>query len=87
MKMRCAVLAIAFTLAAAGAPAKAAIVCGLNPYGDNFLSPRSGPGTGFPELRRLGPSTYVVVLGYRGPWRLVRLLDGVQGWVHGRWLC
>jgi len=57
------------------------------PYGDNFLSPRSGPGTGFPELRRLGPSTYVVVLGYRGPWRLVRLLDGVQGWVHGRWLC
>jgi hypothetical protein len=87
MKLHRAVLATAFTLAAAGTPAKAAIVCGLSPYGDNFLSLRSGPGAGFPEIRRLGPSTFVVVQGRRGPWRLVRLLDGLQGWVHGRGLC
>ncbi|MEM7425329.1 MAG: SH3 domain-containing protein [Pseudomonadota bacterium] len=61
-------------------------VTGLDPYGDNYLSVRSGPATRFRELRRIGLLTVVTVHGRRGAWRRVHLRGGVRGWVHGRYL-
>lgn len=80
-------LGIAVVLAAlAAAPAAADYVTGLNPYGDNFLSFRTGPGTRYQEMRRLGPGTYVEVIGAEGPWLRVRLEDGAVGWVFSRYV-
>lgn len=61
-------------------------VTGLDPWGDNFLSLRSGPGTRYRELRRMGLGTVVIVLDRRGSWHLVQLNSGRQGWAHGRYL-
>jgi hypothetical protein len=80
-------MALAAMIAAATVPARAETTCGLNPYGDNFLSLRTGPGSDFGEILRMGPGTYFAVIGSRGAWRLVRLPSGVQGWAHSRWIC
>ena len=61
-------------------------VTGLDPWGDNYLSLRSGPATRFREIRRLGSGTIVTLLDRRGSWRYVRLSNGRQGWAHGRYL-
>lgn len=58
------------------------------------LNVRTGPGTGFDVLPQspLAPGTRVEVLRQQGSWRLVDVLDDVngvmdlQGWVHGRYL-
>lgn len=68
-------------------PANAAFVCRLNPYGDNFLSLRSGPGSSFAELERLGPRTGLSVLGGDGPWLRVRTEEGSVGWVFADYVC
>jgi uncharacterized protein YraI len=81
----CAVAALA--LAASMTAARADYVCGLNPYGDNFLSLRTGPGGSFGEIMRMGENTVLAVLGARGPWLRVRLRNGVSGWAHSRWIC
>ena len=67
-------------------PARADYVSGLNPRGDNFLSLRDGPGSGFDEIVRMGPDTVVTVLERRGDWRRVRLEDGTTGWASGRFI-
>lgn len=41
-------------------------VAGLDPNGDNFLALRTGPGTSFRTIRRMGPDTILDVLERRG---------------------
>ena len=67
--------------------AEAAFVCRLNPRGDNFLSLRTGPGSGFPEIERLGPNTGLSVLRGEAAWLRVRTEDGSVGWVFSRYVC
>ena len=43
-------------------PALADYVGGLDPDGDNYLSLRSGPGSKYDELQRIGPDTVVTVI-------------------------
>lgn len=80
-------MAAALALGSSAAPADAAYVCRLNPYGDNFLSLRTGPGSGFPEIARLGPNTGLSVLNGRGAWLRVQAEDGNVGWVFSRYVC
>lgn len=62
-------------------------VAGLDPRGDNYLSFRSEPGgSAFAEFDRLSPDTHVTVLLREGNWLYVRLDDGRQGWVFGRYV-
>ncbi len=77
---------IAVGLSASATPAAAEYVCGLNPYGDNFLSLRSGPGTGYPEITRLGPGAGLAVVRGSGGWLYVRTRYGA-GWVAARYVC
>ena len=63
------VIRLALAMVLAGAiigNVRADYVGGLDPNGDNFLSLRSGPGGGFPEIRRVGPLTPVQVLETSG---------------------
>ena len=79
--------AIALTLAASTVAARAEYVCGLNPYGDNFLSLRTGPGTRNAEIARLGPNTVLGILGRRGGWVRVSTRNYGSGWVSGTYVC
>ena len=72
---------------AAPVPASAEYVCRLNPYGDNFLSLRTGPGTHYPEIDRLGPGAGLAVLRGSGPWLYVRTADGATGWGFSQYVC
>ncbi len=65
---------------------RADYVGGLDPGGDNYLSLRTGPGTKYRALRRLGPDTIVTVLDRDGAWRLIELDDGTRGWAHGDYI-
>lgn len=70
-------------------------VCGLNPYGDNYLSLRTCGSSSCPEIARLGPSTPVMTFEPYGRWRQVALkahrndhnFSGRTGWVYGKYLC
>lgn len=73
-------------LVLAASPAAADFVGGLNPYGDNFLALRTGPGTQFPMVDAMGPGTHLVVLAAQGGWRYVALDDGRRGWAAGRYI-
>jgi hypothetical protein len=61
-------------------------VAGLDPYGDNFLALRAGPGTSFRTIRRMGPDTILTVLRRRGAWLRVRTEDGEEGWAFGQYV-
>ena len=79
------------TVPPAPAPAAASYyyVTGLDPYGDNFLSLRSGPGGvagTAAELKRMGPNTLLTLLETRGKWMHVRLLDGETGWAYSKYV-
>jgi uncharacterized protein YraI len=67
--------------------AQAEYVCNLNPYGDNFLSLRNGPGSSYGEIDRLGENTVLTVTNSRGPWLYVQTRNSGAGWVHRRWVC
>ena len=67
-------------------PALADYVGGLDPDGDNYLSLRSGPGSKYDELRRMGPDTVVTVIEKRAGWRRVQLEDGTEGWAFGKYI-
>lgn len=69
-----------------GGAAEADYVTGLDPYGDNYLSLRTGPGSRYREILRMGPDTVVEVLERRGDWRRVQLEDGTVGWAFGRYI-
>ena len=79
--------AIAALMLAVPSPAAAEYVCRLNPYGDNFLSLRTGPGTHYPEIDRLGPGAGLSVLRGSGPWLYVRTQSGEMGWVFSQYVC
>jgi uncharacterized protein YraI len=67
-----------------------AYVCNLNPLGDNFLSMRAGPDSGYPEILRMPARTKVIILTQQGEWSQVRVHSGGDesiGWANGRWLC
>jgi hypothetical protein len=73
--------------APSGAKGYSAHLTGLDPNGDNYLSFRSGPGgQPYAELDRLRPDTHLTVLRSQGKWLYVRLDDGRQGWVFGRYV-
>jgi hypothetical protein len=44
------------------------VVTGLDPYGDNFLSLRAGPGGGGTEILRLDTGAEVIICDERGSW-------------------
>ena len=80
-------IALAFTVIAPAASADAAVVCRLDPYGDNYLSLRNGPGTDFPEITRLGPGTGLSIIDVAGAWLRVQTENGAQGFVSSRYVC
>ncbi|GIL03141.1 MAG: hypothetical protein BroJett030_30400 [Alphaproteobacteria bacterium] len=61
-------------------------VTGLNPQGDNFLSLRTGPGTGHAEIARMLTDTPVTIIGSQGSWYRVSLANGMTGWAHSRYI-
>ncbi len=73
-------------------------VCGLNPYGDNFLSLRTCGSTRCREIMRLGPGTVLrswEPWGTRG-WRQVDVIPHINashrgnyqsGWVFQKYIC
>jgi uncharacterized protein YgiM (DUF1202 family) len=65
---------------------RAVIVAGLDTAGDNFLSLRSGPGTGYREIVRMLPGTRGTVTAVDGKWLSVTLSNGTTGWAFGRYL-
>ena len=88
MRTRLAVLGAGLGLLAIAAPAQAAYVCRLNPYGDNFLSLRRAPTSASQEIMQLGPRTRLRVMRSSGGWLYVEVVeDGVVGWVASRYVC
>ena len=87
MKRFLAIALVAIGVATAATPVAAEYVCRLNPYGDNFLSLRTGPGSHYPEVDRLGPGTGLSVLRGSGPWLYVQTEDGARGWVFSQYVC
>lgn len=73
-------------------------VCGLNPYGDNYLSLRTCGSTRCREIMRLGPGTALrswEPWGTRG-WRQVDVIPHINaphmgnyqtGWVFEKYIC
>ena len=74
-------------------------VMGLNPYGDNFLAVRSGPGTSYYAKDTLHNGERVFVCAYSGAWRRIFYGHGCyldatgrpsgycrSGWAYGRYL-
>jgi Caspase domain/Bacterial SH3 domain len=70
---------------AADACASVGRVRGLDPNGDNFLSVRTGPGTGFGEIDRLYTGNKVRICSSQGKWLKITY-GGGRGWVYGRYV-
>jgi hypothetical protein len=60
-------------------------VTGLNVEGDNFLSVRTGPGTGFTEIDRIYNGDRVSICSRQGRWLRVNYGNG-KGWVSGKYI-
>ena len=71
------------TVAPAGQPG---YVTGLDPNGDNYLSLRTGPGTGNREIARMRPDTQVTITSTSGRWLQVSLANGMNGWAYGKYI-
>lgn len=67
-------------------PARIGIVGGLKSSGDDYLSLRSGPGSGYQELARMRADTRLAITGSRGAWLQVSLANGMQGWAFGKYV-
>jgi uncharacterized protein YraI len=61
-------------------------VQGLDYYGDNFLSVRTGPGTRYREIDRLYSGDVVYICRWRGKWLNVKYSAGRYGWVYGKYI-
>ena len=61
-------------------------VTGLDPYGDNFLALRTGPGSQFSRVATMGPNTPVKIIEDRGRWKRIVLTDGSGGWAFGKYI-
>jgi uncharacterized protein YraI len=75
------------------------VVTGLNPYGDNYLAVRSGPGSRYYMQDTLHNGERVFVCSYSGAWRKIFYGHGCylnaagrpsgycrSGWAYGRYL-
>jgi Caspase domain/Bacterial SH3 domain len=60
-------------------------VRGLDVSGDNFLSVRTGPGTGFQETDRIYTGNRVSICSRQGKWYRVKY-GGGSGWVYGKYI-
>ncbi len=60
-------------------------VRGLDPNGDNFLSVRTGPGTGYEEIDRIFNGNGVSICSQQGKWLKVKY-GGGRGWVYGKYV-
>jgi hypothetical protein len=60
-------------------------VRGLDVNGDNFLSVREGPGTGFTEVDRIFTGDKVRICDQKGRWLKIRYGKGFK-WVHARYV-
>ncbi len=69
-----------------GSSGQPGYVAGLDPSGDNFLSLRTGPGTGNREIARMLPNTPLSVVNRRGNWIQVALENGMSGWAYGKYI-
>ena len=86
---------LGLTVGAAAYSGEVLRVCGLDPYGDNFLSLRTCGSSRCQEIARLGPGTPVLTFEPYGRWRQVatqryrgdRNFSGPTGWVFGKYLC
>ncbi|WP_422375171.1 caspase family protein [Roseibium sp.] len=67
-------------------PSNQGYVTGLNPRGDNYLSLRTGPGSRYQEIARMGTNTPLTILGRQGSWLSVRLQDGRSGWAYSKYV-
>lgn len=54
--------------------------------GDGFLNLRTGPGTRFAVLRRMGHGSLVNTLELSGSWARVEHETGAVGWAHRRYM-
>ncbi len=77
-----------------------ATVVGLNPYGDNFLAVRSGPGSRYTMIDQLHTGDRVIICASRGRWKRIFYSRGgycalrygepegrcAGGWAYGRYL-
>jgi hypothetical protein len=61
-------------------------VTGLDPNGDNWLALRAGTDAWSKRLAKLPPDTLLEVMEARGGWLRVKLIDGRDGWVSGRFV-
>jgi hypothetical protein len=80
------IVLLAFLVLLPLAAARADYVTGLDPRGENFLALRTGPGTAYRTIYRMGPDTVLTVLQRRGPWVRARLEDGTEGWAFGEYI-
>lgn len=64
------------------------IVRGLDYYGDNFLSVRSGPSSRYTEIDRIYNGDRVRICRWTrsGKWLNIRYYDGRRGWVFYRYI-
>ena len=69
-----------------GSSGQPGYVAGLDPSGDNFLSLRTGPGTGNREIARMLPNTPLSIVNRRGNWVQVALENGMGGWAYGKYV-
>lgn len=64
------------------------VVKGLDYYGDNFLSVRSGPDSSYREIDRIYSGDRVRICRWSrgGNWLNIRYYDGREGWVFHRYI-
>ncbi|MCQ0093213.1 SH3 domain-containing protein [Roseovarius sp. M141] len=103
MKLMTLIMALSLTSVAAGAQqldvefqivedghaagCLGAMVVGLNPNGDGFLSVRTGPGTNYRKIDELYNGNSVRPCAKEGAWWGVYYgQPRRKGWVHGNWL-
>lgn len=62
------------------------VVKGLDYYGDNFLSVRTGPSTRYGATDHLYNGDIVRICDWRRDWLRIRYSGGRYGWVYGKYI-
>lgn len=74
---------------------RAAYVCNLDIFADNFVWLRDGPGENHTPLLQIGSLTRFAIMDTKGPWYKVKFMTGDNsgdprvcgGWIYGKHLC